>query len=319
LAYGDPVPGAKAADYRVGAVSTRAYHNKACYPFTEVYHYSHVDSALEIVQDGRLRGQLVADKGLFSTHRAPVVWLSPADYEASIYGQVRFTFALNPTPTPGHTFWVEAIEYSKPTPRLLISDPAKIPPALAATLKAYDPLLRDGPWHIDSTARHWWNSKQPLHFMYMSDIPLDKCKGVSFVDHRATYCARDRYACPDVSVKSDDASAEFVSGLVVRGLKKLNHAFRDPPASRNPSNSLFNAVKYEVTGQVRKQKTFSGSVKSVDASSSALARGILAAIAARRPADVTALAALFATKDDGVTATRRVVAEHFEVEDAKLA
>lgn len=79
----------------MGKPSTKNWVENDCQSFSNISHVSHINNALNIIEDGVIKSGLVFDKSLLNTERILVVWLSPNDWGGAggfRYGNVRFNF-----------------------------------------------------------------------------------------------------------------------------------------------------------------------------------------------------------------------------------
>lgn len=172
--------------YKVGIVSTKpGWTNVDCQLFGEVSHVSHVRSAINIIEDKKIKQGLVFDESILNTERVLVSWVSPNSWvDGYRYGNVRFTFDFARLIKDKNYYWVEVmLKYSPPACRILVT--AKDHSARLAT---YDPKKGDGPWWYDSVNdKHYFNGNHTLEFMFEEDLPIRDLKKLDFVQHHSHY------------------------------------------------------------------------------------------------------------------------------------
>ncbi|MCA8936472.1 MAG: hypothetical protein KDB68_09700 [Planctomycetes bacterium] len=314
------IPRAKPSDFKIGVKPPYKAKSsgKEKEPLGIVYHVTHIEGALQIAHSGQIRAHLVSDTSRMNAFRVEVVWLSPNEwFKGSMYGQIRFVMDWN-TPIKMETYWVEAMAYTPPAPRILFAMPADIPTGLK--MAKYDPKVGDGPWYVDAAGMNWWHGDYTLEFMYMGDLDLKYVKRVDFVPHHSTHClllkapASD---CPDASISEFEAGACFVAGLICRGLPSLNDAFQDPKGSGSASPSLRSALSHIGTWFIP-SGGYSGSLTTADPMSPTIAHAMFAAMSRKAKDEVKALARMFVSADEARSAIKVVMARHFSVTASTL-
>lgn len=135
--------------------------------FTEAFHIAHLDDAMKIISDGRVKAGLVYDESRLRTARTAVSWVSPNDWAlGSIYGSVRFRFPWKSLQRGRSLFWVEAITKYRPVAcRFLLTETAP-----SATVP-YDPQTAEGPLRLIDG--QWYrNENITLELMLDGDLSL---------------------------------------------------------------------------------------------------------------------------------------------------
>lgn len=287
--------------FRVGSPSTRSnWTEPDCQPLTSVAHVAHVPSALRIVEDGRLRADLVFDKSKLNTERIRVVWLSPNDWTNAggfRYGNVRFHFDWPMLVANRRVYWVESIAYGVEACRILLTDTD-----YSASLDVYDPTTGEGPWWRSPSGQHYWNGDHCLEIMLEGDLDLADATEVDFVKHHPKRCSIDYRSCHYLGMRADAGGAEFIAAMTSRKPSlKLPGLVRDKGAGPRPSWSLEGAVDVilERCGQATAGV---GSVVRTDPGARALARAVLATLG-----------------NPGVAADLDQLAAHFESAEALRA
>jgi len=160
--------------FKVGELSTKEdWINPDCQIITKIAHVSHINSALNIVTDRKIRAGLISDKSKLNTERILVTWLSPNDWHGSggfRYGHIRFTFDWISIIEDMQAYWVESIAYGIPACRILLTTND-----YSSLLQKYDPSIPCGPWWYDKdTDIHYWNGNYCLEIMLERDLNISE-------------------------------------------------------------------------------------------------------------------------------------------------
>lgn len=202
--------------YKVGSISSNPkWTNPACVPLSKISHVAHISTALRIIEDGRIRADLVSDESILRTRRMRVVWLSPNDWvDGFRYGNIRFTFDWTRLIASKKYYWVKSItSYKPPACRILITNEDH-----SALLKSYDPTVGDGPWLQRNSEEHFWNGTYTLEVLVEDDLFMQNVIKIDFVKHHGNMCCNDRGTCPDMGKSVQTASIEFIASLISRNL-----------------------------------------------------------------------------------------------------
>lgn len=285
--------------FSVGKPSSQPrWEEKTCRALLRVGHVAHVPTALRIVEDGRLRADLVFDESKLNTQRIRVVWLSPNDWDGAggfRYGNVRFQFDWATLAKGKKYFWVESIAYGVEACRLLITDTD-----YSATLDAYDPEAGDGPWWRDKDGKHHWNGEYCLEVMYEGDLDLSNAETVDFVKHHEKRCNIAPGRCQYSGKSASLGGSEFIAALAAR------RTIIDAPGlietgdkGQKPASALYNAFVSLIMSCDRLSITTWGTRSSTDQDSISLARAVLNSIGnPDLEADTENLARLFANREE---------------------
>jgi hypothetical protein len=160
-----------------------------------VYHVAHVPAAKRIVEDRRVKANLVSDRSILKGSGTSVTWLSANTWaQGPMYGTVAFAFAWDDIIRDRKFFWVEAItDYSPTAFRILISDRGN-PPEGALP---YDPRQDDGPLRL--VDREWsWAGHLTSEFMLEDDIALRKSERLAFERHHPSHCNLHGSSCEEL-------------------------------------------------------------------------------------------------------------------------
>ncbi len=198
--------------YKVGVPSTKPnWSNIDCQPFETVSHVCHLRDAYRIFEDGRVRSSLVWDESKLRNTRTCVSWVSPNTwFQGSIFGNISFEFEWRKLVHEKKLFWVEGIDYyNPPVYRILATDKA----TPFGKLRAYDPTRRTGPLYYDTGKDTWYrNGAFNGEFLIDSDLDLEDCTQVTFVDHHERICKRK--GCVHVGQKGKVAGAQLLAMLI---------------------------------------------------------------------------------------------------------
>ncbi|MDY0748716.1 hypothetical protein SNE35_29730 [Paucibacter sp. R3-3] len=300
--------------YKVGAPSTNTGWSVDCQPFDEVSHVSHIESALRIVEDRKIKQGLVFDESILNTERVLVSWLSPNSWAYGYrYGNVRFTFDFASLVKGKKYYWVEVItKYKPPALRILVTTEDH-----SARLTPYDPEKGDGPWWYDSSNdKHYYNGAYTLEFMFEQDLPIRELKKVDFVQHHSDYCSVHRTSpnsCSEIGMHGSKAGARFLAMAAGRGvsLQRLRDTLveEDNKLSDRTTDALgWIALKL-------RKVVFTQQVKSSSDTGHAVARAVLNALAANEIEDAQLLASLFWSYNALVRALAAVVGKSLDWDD----
>jgi hypothetical protein len=84
--------------------------------FEEVFHVTHLDIAIKILQDKKIRPSLIRDESILNSDRIEVNWLSPNHWPIGYrYGNVRFKFYFKELVEDRNIYWVEEMDAYSPT------------------------------------------------------------------------------------------------------------------------------------------------------------------------------------------------------------
>jgi hypothetical protein len=159
-----------------------AYRNAS--ELMTVRHIAHVQSALRIIQDRRIKAGLVYDESKLNKYRISVSWVSANTWAfGSIYGTVEFKFSWADLIANQNIYWVEAMTNYKPNAYRLLLSKRNI---TSGVVRRYNPEADDGPLRFKD-AKYYWNGDYTSEFMIEDDLSLDRCNGVSFIAHHAQY------------------------------------------------------------------------------------------------------------------------------------
>lgn len=287
-----------------------------CQPLTTVSHVAHLSTACRIVEDQRLRADLVFDESVLNAHRARVVWLSPNDWAGAggfRYGNASFEFPWPAIVDGRRCFWVESVAYGIPACRFLITRND-----WSTVLQPYDASRGDGPWWVDGQGNHYWNGNYCLEVMVEDDLNLELATGVSFVDHHLNRCSIDPYGCPDRGNRARRGGAEFIATLVSRhpalSLPSILHTYSNGSQSvAGPVSSALNELMHACS----RLDVPGPGITAQDPQAPALARALLGTMYREPPTDRDQLGRLFSCNKCLVEAVVSVLLSAFEGDEAE--
>lgn len=160
-------------------------------PVTEISHLAHIQPALRIIRDRKLKPGIVTESEVLKEEKIQATWLSPNNwYFGSRYGQVGFNFYLEKLLKRRHIYWVEAIAYTTPACRLLVTmnDYDHL-------LKPYDPEIENGPL-IYEEGKYYWNEQISLQFLFDETLPTKRCSRIFLTKHHDSFCCLEN-KCSD--------------------------------------------------------------------------------------------------------------------------
>lgn len=302
--------------YRVGRPSNRRnWTEPSCSPCSEVSHVSHIDVALRIVEDGKIRQGLVFDESVLNVRRILVCWLSPNSWSNGFrYGNIRFNYDFESLVEGKRYYWVEAITaYTPVACRILVTTEDR-----STELQEYDPTVGDGPWwHDSSTGKHYINGNYCLEFMVEGDLSLRKSRSVDFVKHHPDWCSIHRTSpklCNDLGMHDGHGGARFLMRAASRGidlspLKKL--------LIEDEHGALTYRVKEAVGWATTKllNLNYSSQIAASSDTGLAVARAVLNALAIGRVVEAQLLASLFRSESTLMKALSTVIGESLGFED----
>lgn len=305
-------------EFKVGKPSEQPnWTNTNCQPLTAVSHVAHLPIAYRIVEDQRLRADLIFDKSILNTHRARVVWLSPNDWTGAggyRYGNVSFEFPWAKVLEGRRFFWVESIAYGVKAYRILFTTTD-----WSGVLLPYDPARGDGPWWVDGDGNHYWNGDHCFEVMFEDDLSLDFSTGLSFVDHHDRRCSIDAYGCSYRGMRANRAGAEFLATLLSRyvtlSLPPITYTMSD--GSQTIAGRVETALVDLVRACTRLAVPGPG-ITAGEPQAYALARSLVGTLYREPSADRDNLASLFSCSKCLVDAVVEVMASGFTGPEAGL-
>lgn len=220
-------------EFQVGEPGTGRYSRLE---FSAVYHVTHTQHAVRIIEDQKIRADLVKDESKLNKTRTRVVWFSPNDWKNGfLYGNIRFQVPWGGLIAGKRYYWVESIAYKTKACRILISDKEH------PDLDLYDPSAGDGPWVVRDE-RHYFNGDYTFEVLIDGDIPLAQVEKIDFVNHHDTWCALRIVGCN--SIPAQWAGAVFLATLLSRGLDITLPGFiRELQGERRPIFEVYQAIK----------------------------------------------------------------------------
>jgi len=287
----------------------RGWEHADCVEFEYAYHVTHIEIALRIMRDEKIRRSLIGDKSILKAKRIAVTWISPNTWKAgSMYGNVGFAYKFPKRVEGKNIYWVEVMrEYTPMAVRILITD-NEYP-----YLKRYNPKKDDGPWKITEDGRHYRLRSVNLEFMLEEDLYLNLCRYVQTFDHHHKYCSVYKDKCKDLDKKGRKAAKEYFSAIVAQGVPiKLRHHRELIKDSMVARASLSQAISgfFGSAGS----RSFEGKSPLSSEASESLVRASLNAIAVGNTKDYKALLSLFNSKKEYESALEKIIIKYFELD-----
>lgn len=225
------------AAFQVGAPSRDPERwDLECTSFDTVFHICHVKEAYRIIEDEKIRSSLIWDQSRLTNTRTCVSWVSPNSWAyGSIYGNICFEFPWARLVSGRNLFWVEGIQlYRTPAFRILATD-RHAPPA---RLQLLDPTRKGGPVYHDLATDSWyWNGKFTGEFLVDSDLLLEDCGQVTFVDHHPSICKGKGKSCKYLGQKGIVAGAQLLAMLIGSRVENAGELFIEPGTKPKVLNS----------------------------------------------------------------------------------
>ena len=279
--------------YKVGSPSIKKnWTEQSCQPCTEVSHVSHVDAALKIVGEKKIRQGLVFDESILNTERVLVTWASPNFWANGFrYGNVRFTYDFADLIEDKNFYWVEAMTaYNPAACRILITSTDR-----SANLPTYDPNRGDGPWWFDSSSgTHYINGNICLEFMIEDDLKISKATRVDFVQHHGEFCSMHRTSpkdCDQLGLSNGKGGARFLMMAAGRGVDLSPLRMSLIEENGELSHQVQNALGW-VAHKFQKLD-YSAKVTASSDTGKAVARAVLNSLAIGQKSEAELLASMF--------------------------
>jgi len=302
--------------FKVGKPSKRQnWTEPTCQSLHVISHVSHINSALNIFECGKIKAGLVFDESKLNKERILVVWLSPNDWHGAggfRYGNIRFNFEWENILDSMNYYWIESIAYGIPACRILLS-----PNDYTSKFPGYDPTIGDGPWwHDEGNDLHYWNGAKCLEIMIEKDINITDTTTIDFVDHHPNYCNIEPGNCPDRRLYRAYAGARFIAALIGRENKSnISKYF-----SKYPNKIEDTILKSSLSILWRDlciTDEFTGDIRSNKDIALPLARAILNSYAAMNHEEQDLLSSLFCSKKALVNSCAKIVASTLNIPNWK--
>lgn len=289
-----------------------------CRTFTQVTHDTHIDAALQILRDGKLKPALTEDRGSWlSGERIFVCWLSPNEWgshHGSCYGNIQFGFNW-PWQELGdmNIYWVECAQEAIPATRILITKTN-----WDGKLRRYNPWTDNGPWRIDpKTETHYRNGSVKLQFLFEESIDVDADTRVRAILHAIGKCKLD--PCPDRKLTEKNVRCHFLAGLVAgRVCGRPGWGWTTNESDKVAPTSILTDVACELISEIVRYypSNPAGVVEESSGSASYLARAVLDAYRRREREATMHLCALYRDARALRSSIEKALSETFELEVA---
>ncbi|TYP94877.1 hypothetical protein LX73_0168 [Fodinibius salinus] len=298
--------------FKVGK-PTRTRFNQSCKPFSNVRHVCHISTAINIIQDHKIKPRLITDKSKLRSTRTKVCWLSPNEWGIGYrYGNVSFEFNIDELIDGKNIYWIESIDYDIPACRFLITNEEK------PNLKAYKPKLKNGPWwYNQENDTHYFNGYYCLELMLEEEILLDELLKLEFVKHHSSYCARYRTSpkkCNELGSLGAKAGSLFLAKAVTQALDLSLIKDSLLEEKGEVTVNFENALAYLIPGPFSKLEYNNVIDKESDAVKP-IVRGILNSLALDEYDEAKELAKLLDSEEKIIETSFKLVAELMEYQD----
>ncbi|MBF0400583.1 MAG: hypothetical protein HQL90_07420 [Magnetococcales bacterium] len=301
--------------FKVGVPAKNGFNNN-CMRFDFVSHTSHITSAFDIIENGKIKPSLVSDESILNNKRILVTWVSPNYWSPGFrYGNLKFDFLFGDLVQGKRYYWVESISYGIPACRILITRNYH-------SLESYDPTLNNGPWWFDeSSGNHYYNNNYCLEFMVEEQIDLDCLAKLDFVDHHARYCSVHRnnpIDCSELGIDRYKGGAFFLTRAIVTGvnLAQIGAHFI---TEGNPIYFLKLSIVEFLSG-VLIDVIFSGELNASSSLSIPVMRAIMSSFAFNRVGEAKLLCAMFVDQNTCIQVAVKMIvnATNLQQWEAKL-
>ena len=275
---------------------------------TNLYHVTHVENALQIVRDSKIKAGLVYDKSKLNTERILVAWLSPNDWTNAggfRYGNIRFEFDIDLVYDFKSSYWVENIKYSPDACRFLLATNENYPKSILE----YLPWEQIGPWEYDPPdGPHRWNANICLEFMVEKDLFLNQIRGIDFVKHHPQRCNIDPNVCLDKGMEAIDAGSKFISAIISQDLKPNwpLEAVKNGSALKHSWLTAWDKILIKIL-----DSNCNGYLTKSDSSSYAFGRAFFGAYYLNRSDEMQSLCSVFASGNEMKSVLRQMFYDSF--------
>lgn len=278
-----------------------------------VSHVAHIETAIHILKDKKIKPGLVFDMSKLNKERILVSWASPNGWASGFrYGSVKFEFDFRRLARRKRYYWVEAItEYSPPACRILVTDQDRSGNPL---LVEYNPETDNGPWHYDKKKKlDYFNENICLEFMFEAELDVTEISHFSFVNHHQSMCSIHRKnirLCRERKWENYQAGAMFLASAISQAMDLRNLSKFLMDRDGEIENSVHQALFYLGHKMVDQIDSLSGRLNTDD-ERRYIARAALNALANNRTSELETLLDLFSRKSELLRAIADLVEEFF--------
>jgi hypothetical protein len=264
----------------------------ACVKLDLIYHVTHTNAALRILDDGAVGRRLISDESILNKTRTTVVWLSPDWWNDGFrYGNVRFAYDFKDIVEDRNIYWVEVIRYGTPACRFIVSKKN----LSHLGVEPYDPSVENGPLRFSGGT--WWrNERVTTEIMLDDDLSLTNCRAVDFVQHHHNQCALYDRNCRDKGAHGRGAAARFMAYVLARDLDCVDNAMKTFEPKENLTFAADLGLSTLVLWLGAMSDKLDGPLKS-EASADAVLRAALLQIAVGDKTGAKATASLIGSAD----------------------
>lgn len=289
----------------------RGWEHLKCEEFEEVFHVTHVDTAIRILKDGKIRCGLIGDESKLKKKRIAVTWLSPNTWrDGSMYGNVGFSFKFDPAIEGINYYWVEVMKkYTPIAVRFLITTKTY------SYLTPYDPTADDGPWKVSPEGRHYRKKNINIEFMFEDDLPISKCRYIRQFKHHDKYCNILKSDCAERGKSELKAGKEFYSSIIAHNVPIVPRHFRESEKGRFiPRHYFYQGMGPLFSGAEKKKEVMSGKITYASPASDSLVRASLNALATGNTKDYEEILGLFSSYKDYEQKLEEIIIDYFKVD-----
>ncbi len=280
-----------------------------------VSHVAHIETAIRILKDKKIKPGLVFDMSKLNKERILVSWASPNGWALGFrYGSVKFEFDFRRLARRKNYYWVEAItEYSPPACRILVTDQDRNGNPL---LVEYNPETDNGPWHYDKKKKlDYFNENICLEFMFEAELDVTEISHFSFVKHHPSMCSihrKDIQLCRERKWEDGHAGAIFLASAISQAmdLRDLSKFLMD--MNGEIENSVYQALFFLGRKIISHMHNPSGRLDTDD-ERRCIARAALNALANNRISELETLLGFFSKKSELLRAIADLAEEYFDL------
>lgn len=285
----------------------------------DVYHIVHPQAASYILDEGRIRTGVVYDESRLNKSRTTVIWLSANLWSAgSIYGTVRFRFPWKKLIDGCQFYWVEAMAYSPPAYRILVTknDYSHL------GLTPYDPATHRGP--LRSIGDSWYRNRNcTAEFMIDRDLELKECTSFHPEKHRENGCRIYKHGCRHLKTSQQETAGWMVSRILSHGVHAVDHTYtRIMEQSRGSSPKLSGEFDAGISGLffmlgLHKPGCYKGAVTS-ELPAKAIVKGALSLLSADQVSEAREVIGLLDSYATFAQGLQELVEDHFGLSGWKI-
>lgn len=287
----------------------KGWEHLDCEEFEYAYHVTHIEIALRIMRDGKIRRGLIGDKSILKAKRVAVAWVSPNTWkDGSMYGNIGFAYKFPKRVEGKNYYWVEVMREYKPIAiRILITD-NEYP-----YLERYDPTMDDGPWKVTPDGKHYRHRKYNLEFMLEEDLDLQFCRYVRAFDHHYEHCSVYKGKCKELKKKDRKAAKEYYSAVIAHNVPIITRHHRESIKGTLVARDSLSQAISSFFGSAQR-KAFEGKRPLSSEASESLVRASLNAIAVGNVKDYDEFLRFFSSRKEYENTLESILIKYFELD-----